>query len=635
MRKGAVLTIALLFMLLVPFAFAQEAKVKVKVSPGYTFVGHDDELTKVSEFESARSQFTPEVNAELNVGAFEGKGHAYYRDRDEKDWEAELSFGRVFRVNYDYMSFIHRLQHDYLYKDEPRLPMKMPPNHVNGLVALNAFWRTDDKEHPGELYPYFGGAQMVTADDLDAGRDYQIFRSEQRIKTEFQLPFFPYVTLRAIYHKERESGWRQHTLMTGKCTPCHIVGTGRRINQFTRDVIIGGTFKYGIVTVDYSHLWRHFDNEAGMPRIQFDYVLAPEGETMVFNRRLLYDSQYDYEKFFKEHKFVPTNIEKLPYAEIPDIDKHTDKLKVRIDLPYRTTLFSSFVYSDVENSYVDKDYDTTVFAARLTTRPIRNLTVSLRGRYYTIDNDDVTVHLEKYSNDASYDSIYQGWGAKDASYFDYKRKSNMDRDVWEAGVDLKYIFSKYYIRAGYSYTYIDRDHETWKDYLHKDLVKYLEDEKFLKDDTTKIHNFKITLGGNPLTNLNFRLTYKYQHQQDPFENHHGIGFKKDFVLYGKPGGVPYYAIFRNVHRRHDGSNVPTDSHDVKLLVNWTPIRKVITSLNLQYKYQENDDSDWELDTYVAGLNVMFVPFEKLTFNVGANYEYDDYEARLCVDLFGG
>ena len=635
MRKG---WLALLIIcLLISSGFAAEKPVKLEVTPGYTFSGTDDEQNKVSEFTSVRSQATPEVKGQLNLGAFEANGYFYYRDRDEKEWAADADFGRIFKIEYGYNSFIHRLQHDRLYADEPRVPKAIPPNGVSGLVAMNPFWRTD----PDELH--LGGAQMVAADDLDAGRDYQIIRREQEISAKLQLPMFPYITLKASAKEEREFGWRQHTLMTGKCTPCHIVGTGRRINQYTRDFTVGATVKYGIITVDYSHLWRHFDNEAGNPTIQFDYVMAPEAETKFFSARLLYDSQYDWHEWFENHNFVPTNIERRPYAEIPDIDKHTDKIKVRVDLPYRTTLYSSFVYSNVENSYVDKDYDTTVFALRLSTSPIKRLKVSLSGKYYTIDNDDVKVDLSKWSNDEKFDSIYAKFALGDpnavltAADFNYIRKSNMDRDVWEGGIDLRYTFSRYYIRAGYKYIYIDRDNEVWKDYIRDDL-KALYDERFLEDDTTKIHKVKLTLGGHPINTLNFRLTYRYEHQQDEFMNRNGVGFSDNFVLlnvYGMPGGVPYYAIFKNRFRKYDGSNVPTDVHDIKLTADWTPFTKLITSVNLEYKYQENDNSDWEADTYIAGINFLITPVEKLAINLGANYEYTTYEARMCADLFGG
>lgn len=630
MRKGLGLALIWLLFMVMP-VFAGGNKFSVEVNPGYTFVGHDDELTKVSEYESARSSATAGVKAEGEIGLLRFKGRGYYRERNDKEWGLEADFGRIFRLDYDYQSFIHRLQHDNLYKNEPRMPKAIPPNKVRGLSAFNPFWRTDD---PDILH--LGGAQMVATDDLDSGRDYQIFRSEQKTTAKLQLPFFPYVTLRTMFRKEREAGWRQHTLMTGKCTPCHMVGTGRRINQFTYDVEVGGTLKYGVVTVDYSHLWRHFDNQAGQPRIQFDYIVAPKAETDMFRRRILYDSEYDYARFFSGGGFVPTNIEKRRYAEIPDIEKHTDKLKLRVDLPYRTTAFGYFVYSNVENSYVDKDYDLTVYGLRLTTRPVKNLMVSLKTKYYTIDNDDVKVNLSKWSNDEEgFDNVYRSWGAKDASYFNYKRKSNMDRDVWESGIDVRYNFKKYYLRAGYKYTYINRDHTTWKDYVYNDEVNGLYDEKFLKDDTTKIHDLKITLGGHPINTLNFRLTYKFQHQQDPFMNHKGVGFHKDFAL-PKPGGVPYYHIFRNRYRdAHDGTNVPDTTHEIKLTADWTPTAKVVASLNLSYKYQENDDSDWEAETYVAGLNFFLMPVEKLTVNLGANYEYDTYDTRMCADLFGG
>lgn len=326
------------------------------------------------------------------------------------------------------------------------------------------------------------------------------------------------------------------------------------------------------------------------------------------------------------------------YAEIPDIDKHTDKLKVRLDLPMRTTVYGAFVYSNTNNNEIDKEYDTTVYALRVSTMPIRNLKVSLKGRYYTIDNDDVHVDLSKWSNDDSFDGIYQSWGATDASYFNYQRKSVLDRDVWEAGLDLRYNFSKYYVRAGYEYKYIDRDNSEWKDYDNDAL----RDDKFLDDETTKIHTLKVTLGGHPLNQLNFRLAYKYIYQQDPFENHNGIGLDvhmrelySDHIPLNGYGGVPYFLIFRNWNRTKDATNVPTDTHDLKLTADWSPFEKLTVSLNGEYKYQKNDDSDWKGETYVGGINFMFYPIEKVVFNAGAQYEYDTYETRMCVDLFGG
>ena len=579
------------------------AKIKVEVKPGYHFIGHDDEMTKVGEYESLSSGAQGEWNVNADIGLFKGDFHAFYYDEDEKDWEANLDFGRVFRVDYSYDSFLHRLQHDYLYKDEPRFPKAIPGNGVEDLVAFNPFWRTDPSLR-------LGGAQMATADDMDVGRDYQIFRSHQQAHVKMQMPFFPYIVPEFKFSEENKRGWRQATFMSGKCTPCHIIGIGRRVNEHTRDVMAGFTAKYGMVTASYFHTWRHFDNEAETPQWTFDNVYAPPEEMTFFPQRLMYDG------------------ERSGYAEVPDVRKDTDKVKVRVDLPYHTTVYASYISSDVENNYTNKDYGLDAYAARVTSTLLNNaLTVTLKGRYYTIDNDDVDVDIGAYSND----TVVTGPGyGMPPSYFNYTRKSNMSRDVTELGINFRYKLAKHYtLRAGYQYTRINRDNQKWKDYDNSALY----DDRFLDDDDTTIHHVKVSLLGRPFTTLNFRLTYQYEHQSDEFDNHNGICLETRDL--GAPGGVPYYEIFRNQYRHRDASNVPNDTHDIQLVATWTPKARYSTTLNVNYKYQKNDDSDWEGQTFMAGLNFWASPMNNLVFNLGASYEYDTYETRFDLNLFGG
>ena len=612
MRRRLLVALLALFISLLGMgmAGAQEGgstKIKVDVTPGYHFIGHNDEMTKVGEYESLSSGAQGEVNAHADIGLFNADAHAFYYDKDEKEWSAFLDFGRVFQLDYSYDSFLHRLQHDYLYKDEPRFPKNIPGNGVNnGLLALNAFWRTD----PDGLH--LGGAQMMTADDLDVGRDYQIMRSHQWADFKMRLPFFPYITPEVRLSEVNKRGWRQATFMSGKCTPCHVIGVGRRVNEHTKDVEAGFTAKYGIVTASYFHTWRHFDNEAGTPKWTFDKVYAPPEEQDMFASRLLY------------------NGERGPYAEVPDVRKDTDKVKVRVDLPYYSTLYGSYVSSDVENNYTNKDYGIDAYAGRFTTTLLNNaLTVSLKGRYYSIDNDDVYVDVGAMSNDTTISSPSTGYGMS-PSYFNYTRKSDLNRDVTELGIDFRYKLAKHYtLRGGYEYQRINRDHKKWKDYDNPDL----KDEEFLDDEDTTINRVKLSLLGRPFRTVNFRLTYKYEHQDDEFENHNGICLEHRDLP--KPGGVPYYEVFRNQYRRKDASNVPQDTHDVKLVTTWTPSGRYSTTLNLQYKYQDNDDSDWEGETYLAGINFWLSPLNNLVFNLGANYEYDTYETRFDLNLFGG
>ena len=581
-------------------------KFKVNVLPSYRFVGHNDDKTKVGEYEPLESGAQGEVNLKADIGLFRADAHAFYYNEDDKNWSAFMDLGRVFQIDYSYDSFIHRFQHDYLYKGEPRFPKNIPGNGVNnGLVAFNPFWRTDDPSL------HLGGAQMVTADDMDVGRDYQIFRSHQQAHVKMRLPFFPYIVPEVKVSEINKRGWRQATFMSGKCTPCHIVGNGRRVNEHTRDVVAGFTAKYGIMTASYFHSWRHYDNEAETPQWVFDKVYAPPGEQAFFPERLLYDG------------------ERSGYAEVPDVKKTTDKVKVRMDLPYQTTAYGSYVYAGVENNYTQKRYNMNAYAGRVTSTLLNNaLTVTVKGRYYVLNNDSVDVDVAKMSNDPAFTGVVPGYQIP-ISTFDYTRESNMDRDVTELGLDFRYrLFRHYTLRGGYEYQRINRGNDKWKDY-----DSFLRDEEFLDDKDTSIHKVKISLLGRPLKTVNFRLTYKYEHQDDEFQNHNGICLEHRDL--GKPGGVPYYEIFRNQYRRKDASNVPRDSQKVELLTTWTPSGRYSTTLNLQYKYQDNDDSDWMGETYMAGINFWLSPLNDLVFNLGANYEYDKYKTRFDLNLFGG
>ena len=578
-------------------------RITVDVTPGYHFVGHNDEMTKVGEYESLSSGAQGEVKAHADIGQFNADVHAFYYDEDEKDWSAFLDFGRVLQLDYSYDSFLHRLQHDNMHKD-------MSAQDVTNVLVPN------QTLYPGVTWGDLGVHKRQSGkfswEDLDVGKDYQIMRSHQQADFRMRLPFFPYIVPEVKLSEQTKRGWRQTTFMDSKCGICHVLANGRRVNEHTRTVSAGLNLRYGILTASYFHTWRHFDNEAGTPTHHFSELMTPAGKPAWITDRLTYEGS------------------EAKYAEVPDVRKESDKVKVRLDLPYNTTLYASYVNSEVENNYIHKEYNTDVYVGRLTTTLLNDaLTVTLKGRYYTIDNDDYQVDIESYSNNTTLspsDPAYGSYGS--VSYFDYERKSNLDRDVTELGFDFLFrLAARYSLRGGYEYKLISRDNKVWKDYDSPDLW----DEEFLKDEDTTIHKVKLTLLGIPLDDLNFRLTYRYIHEDDPFENHNGICLEHRVLDYN----VPYIFINRNQYRTKDATNVPDDTHDVRLVVNWAPSKRYSLSANLKYKYEKNDDSDWEGETYKAGINLWLAPLAKLVVNMGANYEYNTYETRYALNLFVG
>ena len=604
------------FLLTLPvLAGAQDNYFRSDVSVGYHFIGHDDEMTKVGEYESLSSGAQAEVTFDAKVGSFYFGGHGFYYDESEKEWSGYLDFARIIRTNYSYDSFIHRLQHDTLFADEDKF---------NGLTALNPFaWVWNGTAYELE------GAQKAMHTDLDVGEDYQIYRTEHKWDVKVQVPFFPYIIPEMKIRKETRHGWRQHTFMAGKCASCHVVGTGVRVDEETTDVTLGATLKYGILTLSYFHTESHFDNDARKNFYTFDDVANPDpAKYAAFESRILYDKSY------------------AKFAETPDVDKDTDKVKLRLDLPYSTTFYGSYVSSRVENNYTDNDYDMDTYFARLTTTlPNKKLTLSLKFRYYDIDNDDVKVDLKEYDISGDTAVLGPGYGGLPVDYWNYERKSALSRDVYEVGFDFRYRIAKgYSLRGGYTYKRVDRDNDEFKDYYNSAL----EDEKYLDDETTTYHIFKLALNARPFRNLTGRIAYEYYHANSPFQYHNAICYDGWYNING-PGGAdpsidpslptptPYYLIFRSTYRDKDASNVPENHHNIKLTATWTPLLWLSINGNFQYTYEENDDADnnWENNSYEAGINIWLNPVKNLFVSIGYDYQRYEYQAEYCIDLFAG
>ena len=602
MRRWTISCLVLTFLLVfMGSGRAEEPQkwVKMESEVGYRFVGHDDELTKVSEYEGMRSSVTADLNMDVRLGEAYFGGHWFYEDRDNKDASVYFDAARLLRLNWYYSSFTHRTRHDELFHDEDKISAagSPAPAATHGVVSeLTA--KVPIPDCRGGLH----GAQMYAHTDMDRGKDYEIFRTEHKGNIKVQIPFFPYLIPEMKFRREERRGWRQATFMAGKCTPCHVVGNGLRVDEQTTDVSVGATLKYGIITASYFHTEAHFDNEARKNLYWFD-----DTPKSGWDNRLLYENEV------------------RPYGEVPDVDKDTDTVKLRVDLPYATTFYGSFVTSRVENTYTDNSYDMDVYFARLTTSFINGVTLSGHFRYYDLNNDDVDVRLEEIANNPSGGDPYPGHPVSD---FDYERRSNMDRQVTEAGLDFSWRFAKgYNLRGGYTFKEIDRDNLHWKKYFDPSM----KDERFLEDETTEIHDFKIALNARPFETLTGRVSYEYEYRDDPFENHNGICLKDLDGI----SGAPYYEIFRNAYRGEDASNVPTDTHKVKLNATWAPSGKYSMNVNFQYTYQENDDSDWENNTYIAGINFWLSPVNNLYVTLGYNYERNEYETRLCYDFFAG
>lgn len=613
--------------LMVGTAVAGDNPVSLDINLGYTGIGSKDNPAKVSEYDSAKSYPSGEIKGKVNAGALDGSFGVYYYTKDDKNFIADFSLGRVFKIGYSYDSFIHRLQHDYMEKGMyyGNFTFGTTVSGVNGatirgLTAANPVFNSMSLA-PGSTVAVPGIQSLLLEDLSSTSPDKNMIRrSKTKFDVEMTLPFFSYVKPYFSFEQEVRQGWHQAFVMIGKCAPCHDVAETSRIDERTRDITLGAKFNWNFVSVDYSHTWRTFDNRRdGMPSLNYDKYTG--GISFMMADRIIYGNNQTYPIY---------------YDEIPDIERHTDKVVARLDLPFVTTAVLQGYWDTTRNNYTDKQYTSSSYAIRLVNKSIDGLTLSLTGRYYNINNDDVKVKMTDLAN---YPTI-NTYGGIPVSSFDYTRKSILDRDVYEAKFDFSYKLAKNYTLTGnYQYKRIERDNSVWKDYWTPACYNgwingqvqtvCLDDERFLKDDTTQIHNVKLALSGRPIEKVNFRLSYMYQYVDDPLTS------KSVGLEYQQLGPNYPYVFFYNLEKRGYGSNIAKDTHEVKLYTTWNPIANLIASLDLSYRYEKNDDveNDYKLDRYYAGLTVSYMPIEKLTVNLGSIFDYTKTQQKLFVDAY--
>jgi len=581
-RSHLILLVAAVFIcaLSLGSAFAGDKKsektYRLKVGAGFYSTSTDDSKTNVAEYDDTGGSPTGLFGYTGSFGKNFIDLNAKYTTSDDNAGNLDLDISRVVRFKVDYSRFIHRTRHDPLFQDI-----------LKGKMIVNPIFSSDNE---------LEGAQVWKYTDQQPGKNYQIYRQLTRMNAKVTVPSFPALTFHAGWRNEIRHGWRQGTLMTGKCTPCHIVGYGNRIDQNTDDLSVGATLKVGIMTVDYTYTDREFNNEASTQRIHYDPVVVPgnPGRQAVFANRLNLVNVDDTRNL------------------IPDSDKKTHVIKLHADLPGETTAYGSYVNSTMEDDYNDLDVDQQTYNLRLTKDFMkRRLTVSGRLRYINIDSDDANVVVNEHF--APFDPAYHA-----SDNFDFVRKSAIDREEFTGNLDAAFRLNRCTtIRAGYEYDNIDRDNFA--------VTRS-------GDTETTTNTLKLAVNGRPSMKWKYRVAYTYKNIDDPFTN---VGGKCETVRDLGVGTTAYYKVFGSQYRYQDASNQPESSHEIKLSTTYMPKTNMSINGLFQYQKQDNDHSNWDLDRYMAGVNLWFMPMKKLSFSMGYNYQYEKDSTGICTDLFAG
>jgi len=627
-----------------------------KVEAGYHAVGRTDSLEKTAEFDSARSSATGGVDLSLSNENMAFRGRADYTDSDEYQTAGSVDVSRIFKMEFNHDSFLHRTRHDSFHEKDPKALLtgtikpgtpdatfataehNGAPGYENMYSGVTAANPVPVKKEDGSLVTE--GFQTATFNDLDMSRNYSIRRMEQEWKASLQLPAFPNLVPEIQLKRQQKDGWKQHSLSVGQCTPCHAVAVGKKIDYTTDDLKFGATYRHSNVSFSYFHGITKFDSGKDLfahngfvdNDYWFDAVPGTGATPDARRSRELYDNQH------------------AAIGDMPDTNKHTDTFKLRIDAPNATTIYSSAVFSRTENDSRDNEYKTNTYYLSLNNRMIPKLNLKAFVKYYTLDNDDIAINLANYANDKTVlftaDPIN---GSQPVTFWDYERLSTLSRNVTETGLNFGYgLRHGYHLTGGYTYKIEDRDNRFFKDFYSPKLI----DHVYLEDEKTQYHILDLGLSGRPIKTVNARIDYRFQHVEDPFMYYHGLGYTTTWIdLYPNDGvdmasqNTPFYQIFRSIDgpapqytagRTASGSNVAENQHRIKATATWMANDWLSFQVNGMYLNEKNDvESDWSNKTWNGGISSHILMSKKLSFSLGYDYQKSSYETKYSTPTYIG
>ncbi|MBN2233116.1 MAG: MtrB/PioB family outer membrane beta-barrel protein [Deltaproteobacteria bacterium] len=620
------------------------------VSLGLGVVDMDDSREGAGEYRTLDQGANVEFGAQVDGWQ---KGIKYdaeidITDQDEYRGALDLDFRRYFRTENSYQRFMHWLENDDL---------------VN--------WNTDpDFAFPatmGPADPYYTalgskaimcaptavGANVAVYQHDSWGDDLYIKREEYKSHNEFLIPGAEFIKIHADYRLEKRHGYEQGRTMN-KCSGCHFFAEDRRLDERTEDFKIGATAHLGMLTVDYTFFHREFEEDAATPTNVFDTASNNGG---LADQKMLWDSADG----------------AIPYDATPDSKKDSHIVKAQFVMPFNTTLFGTYVNSTVENDTAtnynttydngaygvsdDPEYDYDRIAFRLTSAPIKNLTLSLRYTYEDLDSDEVEI---LYEDGAFVDSHVTGgtyldptlYGLHDYNEhhdgFPWERVSSLSRETDTYGADFKYrLFARTSLLLGYEYEEDDREYEALGE--------------------TETNTFKVALNSRYFDKLSFRLKYQYEDIDNPFA-HEGAAFADGDAIgrwladqvaanpgtcpdlagqYSSAGlGMPWFGYANEYFVMYNSrqatlTSEPDETHEVTLNLTYAISPKM--SANFHYKYVQEDSSmhipgvssGFDKESHSPGVDLWFAPSDKLTFTLAYQYDTMEDEAFLSIPAYGG
>ncbi len=617
---------------------------------GMSGINTKDNAARVNEYGSIRAEdgvsLAPKLDLELEAGSFMLEVESETMGPRDQEHALELDAGRVFKLGSELSVMEHHYDHDTL-------------SHLGATAFGDIFGNQPRVTTPAtignpENSAIYGptveyGVNQPVTDAIDAAHeqyqqeldnDYIITRREWKNEAELTLPMLPNVTFHAGMRIEEREGLKQ-AITTSKCNNCHVSADAKEIDERTEEFTLGAVGKFGLLTIEYEYLNRSFEEDGANP--YEDYT----GSNTV-HANIVDD----------DHLLYGAGAEDLEYASTPDSDKDSHLIKARLDLPKNSSITATYVKAEIEankdasvatHSYTLTDTDELVsefesFAIKGATR-LGDLRLSVRGSQYEIDTDTYTTYFPELENDNVLvkDTADIGGGSYLYDTYDGQNHSLSasqvhdataeSREVQEFGFDAVYRLARYTtVRFGYEYEDIDRD----------------EEEEL---GSTETQSFKLSANTRVGNNLKIRGSFEYQDIDEPFKGAHvGIGQDADnwqpiavvntSDYYDRTDSDPtndnaYYWTAVYPSRTLESTNQPDEVYETKLSTTWNVASNMSLTAYIRARFAENDEVDYEQNTYVPGVTFWFAPTNNLNLTMAYNFNLQETENKMCVGWYHG
>ncbi len=569
---------------------------------GAHYFEHTGAFDKVGEYLSDANEGKVQAHTWFNLDGATDKAlfdvYGFYRDKDTKGLGVDVIPDGRLSASFDYLSFIHRLDHDRLQNMSAR-------------------------EATASGTP---GGKQIYSHDMDPMGRYWMEYQKTSAALDYDLASLENGKLYVRFDDQHKTGWKQ-ALTIDHCATCHVEGNRRQIDEQTRTVRAGAEGTMGKLTFNYEFKAQDFTDFTTANTRHYTRAQHPVRGTFWTNPDNGATSNYNVE-FGSRLSFDEMT---MPYAAGPTSEKRSHELGLNVDINAKNALRGTYSHSRTENvgNALSSDFD--AIAAGWLARIDKKTRLTARVLTYETKADDAFVDLDPYRDG-------RPGGGQD---FDWTRVSAANRDVLQTDLNLRRKLGKRStLGVSWRHKVVDRAA------MAQSQTTYYEDEvsgEIVGIDSTPYANetttdrFRATLNKRFGKKGNGKLSYTYTSVSNQFMNptamceesmHHDVD--------ALPGnGLAYY--FQR-QRINSGSSLPTKSHKVTARGSYQVSPRVSLNGFLNIASEKNDELDsyeFERTVLSPGANLWVAPNDKLMLTMGYSFNSVESNAKLCVPLFGG